>query len=103
MIHVDEDAWSSTIENIYKVTGHKEDYVNPTADGELSWRSVKYYDMDSEDALDRWKNQIYEVSTRRCAHILAEEHVENFGSYQYDGSELVDTFISWIQHIPEFQ
>jgi hypothetical protein len=33
----------------------REDYINPTIDGELSWRSVKSYDMDSEDAMERWK------------------------------------------------
>jgi hypothetical protein len=66
---VDEDVWSLRVENIYKVTRCREDYINLTTDGELSWRSVKYYDMDSDDSLDRWKNNIYEVSTRRCAHI----------------------------------
>jgi hypothetical protein len=60
---------SSVIENIYKITGCREDYINPTTDGELSWRSVKSYDMDSEDAMDRWKNKLYEVSTRRCVRI----------------------------------
>jgi hypothetical protein len=35
---MDEDAQSSVIENIYKIIGHKEDYINPTIDGELSWR-----------------------------------------------------------------
>jgi hypothetical protein len=100
---VDEDVWSLRVENIYKVTGHREDYINPTIDGELSWRSVKYYDTDSEDALDRWK-----ISFMRCqqggVHISQiEECVEDFGSYQYDGSELVDILIAWIQHIPEYQ
>jgi hypothetical protein len=56
-----------------------------------------------QDALDIWKNKLYEVSTRRCAHILEEEHVEYFFFYRYDGSEPVDTFISWIQCIPKFQ
>jgi hypothetical protein len=63
---MNEDAQSSIIENIYNITGHKEDYVNPTVDGELSWRSVHSYDTDSKDAMERWKNKIYEVSTRRC-------------------------------------
>jgi hypothetical protein len=87
---VDEDAQSSTIESICKVMGCMEDYINPTVDGELSWRSVKYYDKDSEDALDQWKNNIYEVSTRMCAHILEEECMEEFGSYRFDVSELMD-------------
>jgi hypothetical protein len=32
---MDEDAWSSIIDNIYKIAGHREDYINPTIDGEL--------------------------------------------------------------------
>ena len=63
---VNEDAQSSTVENIYKVMTHRDDYINPNADEELSWRSFKSYDIDSEDALDRWKINIYELLTRRC-------------------------------------
>jgi hypothetical protein len=33
---VNEDAQSSIIENIYDIRWHREDYGNPTADGELS-------------------------------------------------------------------
>jgi hypothetical protein len=33
---VDEDARSSVIDNIYKITKGKEDYVNPMEYGELS-------------------------------------------------------------------
>jgi hypothetical protein len=64
---MNEDAQSSIIENIYQITRCREDYINPMMDGELSWRSVKSYDTDSEDAMERWKNKLYEVSTRRCA------------------------------------
>jgi hypothetical protein len=34
---VNEDAQSSIIENIYQITGHKEDCINPMTDGELIW------------------------------------------------------------------
>jgi hypothetical protein len=73
---VDEDVWSSIIENIYKILGCREDYIKSPADGELSWRSVKSYDMDSENTMDRWKNKLYEISKRRCMHISAEERGE---------------------------
>jgi hypothetical protein len=33
---VDQDAQSSVIENIYKITGCREYYINPIADGEVS-------------------------------------------------------------------
>jgi hypothetical protein len=51
---VDEDERISVIENIYKITGPMEDYINPTIDGELSWQSIKSYDTDSEYAMERW-------------------------------------------------
>jgi hypothetical protein len=43
---IDEDAQSFVIENIYKITKHMEDNINPTTNGELSWRSVKSYDSN---------------------------------------------------------
>jgi hypothetical protein len=51
---MDEDAWSLVIENIYKINRCREDYIKPIADGELSWRSVKSYDIDPKDATERW-------------------------------------------------
>jgi hypothetical protein len=60
--NVNEDAQSSTIENLYNIMGCKEDYVNPIAYGELSWRSVLSYDTGSEDSMERWHNKLYEVS-----------------------------------------
>jgi hypothetical protein len=64
-----EDAHKSIIENIYQITGHREDYINPTVDGEIRWRSVKSYDIDSEDVMERWKNKLYELSNKRYAWI----------------------------------
>jgi hypothetical protein len=51
---MNEDAQSSTIENIYNIIGHMEDYVNPTTDGELRWISVFSCDIDLKDAMDLW-------------------------------------------------
>jgi hypothetical protein len=64
---VDEDAQSSIIENIYKITWCREDYINPIVYGKLSWRRVKSYDIDLEDVMERWKVKLYEFYTRRCA------------------------------------
>jgi hypothetical protein len=63
---VNDDAQSSIIENIYTITGCREYYVNTMVDGEMSWRSVHSYDTDLENSMERWKNKIYDVSTRRC-------------------------------------
>jgi hypothetical protein len=66
---MDEDMWILVIENIYKIIGHREDYINPTIDSELSQSSVNSYDTNSEDAMERCKNKLYRVLTRRCMHI----------------------------------
>jgi hypothetical protein len=34
---MEEDARSSSIEKIYKITGRMKNYINPTAYGELKW------------------------------------------------------------------
>jgi hypothetical protein len=52
---MNEDAQSSIIKNIYQITRHEEDYINPRIYGELSWRSIHSYDKDSEDVMERWK------------------------------------------------
>jgi hypothetical protein len=51
---VDEDAWIFIINNIYNITRHGEDYVTPTIDGEMIWRSVNSYGTDLEYAMERW-------------------------------------------------
>jgi hypothetical protein len=61
-----EYAYRSIIENTYNITRCKEDYVNPTTKGELTWRSVCFYDIDLEDEMARWQNNLCEVLTKRC-------------------------------------
>jgi hypothetical protein len=46
-----------------------DDYVNPTIDGALSWRSIISCASDSEEGLEHWQQRMHKVSTRRCAHI----------------------------------
>jgi hypothetical protein len=43
---INEYSQRLIIKNIYNITGCKDNNVNPTADGKLSWRSVYSYDMD---------------------------------------------------------
>jgi hypothetical protein len=47
----------------------REDYVNPTTDGVLSWRSITSCVSESDIALENWQHRLHEVSTRRCAII----------------------------------
>ena len=49
------------LENIYNLTSRKEDYVNPTAAANLSWRNVSSCAFDSDEGLENWKNKLHEV------------------------------------------
>ena len=42
------------------------DYMHPTVDGELGWRSASFASSDSDDALENWQNWLHEVSFRKC-------------------------------------
>lgn len=64
--------------SLYDITTRRKDYVNPTIDGEKSWRSVCSYNIDSKDAPDRRQNRLHEVSSRRCARIT--KHMRWIGS-----------------------
>jgi hypothetical protein len=67
-----EEDCTYELENIYKLTARQHDYINPMADGNLSWRSDRTCSLDSEESLENWKNKMYKVSTRRCARLTRE-------------------------------
>jgi hypothetical protein len=54
---------------LYRTTAHKEDYVNPTAYGVLSWCNITSCATDSDTGLENWQQRLHEVSMRRCARI----------------------------------
>ena len=47
-----------------------EDYVYPTTDGELRWRSLRSASSYFDDALENWQNQLHEVSIQKCGRVL---------------------------------
>ena len=57
------------LDQIYNVTTMQEDYINPTTDGNLRWKSASSCTSDLGEALENWKNRLHEVSIRRCARV----------------------------------
>jgi hypothetical protein len=49
-IKEEDDAYD--LENIYELTTRQQDYINPTADGNLSWKSDSACSSNSEEALE---------------------------------------------------
>jgi hypothetical protein len=49
-----EEDHAYELENIYKLTGRHQDYINPTTDGNLSWRSDNVGSSYSKESLENW-------------------------------------------------
>jgi hypothetical protein len=47
----------------------RQDYINPIADGSISWRIIQSVDEDSEMAFDNWQQGSYEIFSRRCSTV----------------------------------
>lgn len=86
---------SKGVDDLYKLTAHDDDYVNPTTEGVLSWRGISACSLDSDDELDNWKHRLHEVSARRCAHITKTLRWIRSKIYElsmFDGEGSMETF-----------
>jgi hypothetical protein len=57
------------INQLYRTIAREEYYVNQTAYGVLSWRSIMSCMSDSDTGLANWQQRLHEVSIRRLARI----------------------------------
>lgn len=97
---VKKELYIEEIDHFYNIIARREDYVNPTVDGELTWRWIYSYDIVLEDALDRWKNWLHEISSRCCAcitHFLRCLGEEVCNPPQFDGRGEVTKFIAQVE------
>ena len=69
------DGRVNYLNQIYNITALQEDYINPTADGNLSWKSASSCTSDSREALENWQNRLHEVSVsaRNCSQTTREQ------------------------------
>ena len=70
------------MESLYQMTTNQSDYINPIAEGNISWRCDSSCASDSDVGLENWQNKLYEVSARRCAFMTK--------SLQWIGAEVKD-------------
>ena len=66
---VNSEGQANYLDQLYNIMSSRDNYVNPTTDGNLSWRSVSSCTSDSGDALENWKNRLHVVSMRICPRI----------------------------------
>ena len=70
------------MESLYQMMANQIDYINPTVEGNISWRCDSSCASDSDVGLEKWKNRLYEVSARRCAFMTK--------SLRWIGAEIKD-------------
>jgi hypothetical protein len=55
---VPDSVLEDDVNQLYRTTAREEDYVNPTADGVLSWRSINSDMSDSDTGVENWQANI---------------------------------------------
>ena len=88
------------MDHLYQMTaGKREDYINPTATGSVSWPSVQSSELGSELAWEDWQQGGYETTTRRCATIAQVRWVgtEICGYPTLSNMQAVNTFITKVE------
>ena len=95
------------IDNIYQITVKEEEWINPIANGKLTWEQVSSCTSDSKEDLENQQNILHEVSTRRRKRITKVVRCmtnEVCDLHLYDGLGDVNTFFKdYEMQVPECQ
>jgi hypothetical protein len=91
----DNNMEGEYLDQLYTVTTRTRDnYINPTIDGSVSWRSIQLVEEDSEMTFDSWKQGSYEIFSRRYTTVRETRLVgiEVREHPVYDGTSRLDSF-----------
>lgn len=82
---------------IYQIMVQDQDWVNPTADGRISWEHDSSCMLDSNEEIERWQNRLHEVTTlnynmmiRSLQHMMTEARKLPADDGATNGKEFVD-------------
>nr|KUM49186.1 hypothetical protein ABT39_MTgene3735 [Picea glauca] len=80
--------------------GKREDYINPTADGSVSGKSIHSFYIESEEAMYEWQTRNHEIDSRRCATVRAVCWIgtELRDPPMYDGTINVEDLLSSMEY-----
>jgi hypothetical protein len=62
-----DDILTEDVNRLYRTTTDEEDYIDPIADDLINWRSISSCASNFDTRLETWKQQLHELSTRRCS------------------------------------
>ena len=99
------DEYQDVLDHIYNITAKEEDYVNPTPEGIMDWKSDSSCMTDSDEVLENWQNRLYELHGHRCARIT--KSLRWLGSRTrllpiFDGlTDPKDFILQFSEHVPD--
>jgi len=95
------------LDYIYKITAQEQDWVNPIADGRISWEHESSYTSDLDEEIELWHNWLHEVTTLNCNMMVISLRcvtTEVRDLPMYDGLTTVDAFVEKFEsEVPEQQ
>jgi hypothetical protein len=84
------------LDEFYTVTiGTRDDYINPTVDGSVIWRSIQSTNEDSEMAFDSFQQGSYEIFSSKCTTVRETRWVRTKVREHlvYNGTSRLDIFL----------
>ena len=92
---------------IYKINVQDKDWVNLTTDCRISWERESSCTSDSDKEIERWQNQLHEITTLNCnmmVRSLCFMTTEARDLPMYDGLSTMDEFLNKFESaVPEQQ
>jgi len=61
-----DEGSDDELDCIYKITTQNQDWVNPIAQGRISWGCAESCTADSDEEDERWHNRLTRVTTLNC-------------------------------------
>jgi len=92
-----EPVRDDDLDYIYKINTQGEDWVNPTADGRISWECKSSCTSDSDEEIERCHNRLHEVTTLNCNMMIRSLHcikTEVMEMPKSNGLSEVDEFLN---------
>jgi hypothetical protein len=97
---VDNNIESKFLDQLYTIrTMMRLDYINPTIDGYVSWRSIQSVDEDLELDFDSWRQGSYKIFSIHLKNIMEMIWIGNKirNHPTYDGTSDLDNFLTGIE------
>jgi len=68
------DDSDDVLDCIYQIAVQDQSQVNPTTDGSISWECNSFCNLDLDEEIKCWQNQLHKVTTLNCNMMMRLFH-----------------------------